>query len=181
MTADWVIRPVRDDDLPAVTAIYRDEVLHGVATFELSPPDLVEMGRRRAAFASDGFPYLVAEGEGGRCLGYAYAAPYRLRPAYALTVEDSVYVAADARHGGVGRALLAALIASATDAGFRQMVAVIGDSANLASVALHGALGFHTVGTFIAVGRKHGRWLDTVLMQRALGQGDAAPPAKEPG
>jgi phosphinothricin acetyltransferase len=181
VTSGYAIRAAREDDLSTITAIYREEVLHGTATFELAPPDRAEMARRRAALAAGGFPFLIAEGEGGRCLGYAYAAPYRPRPAYDLAVEDSVYVAAEARRRGVGRALLAALVAAATAAGFRQMIAVIGDSANTGSIALHGALGFRMVGTLMAVGRKHGRWVDTVLMQRELGAGDATPPAREPG
>jgi phosphinothricin acetyltransferase len=129
-----------------------------------------------------GFPISVAiESAGGACLGYAYAAPYRLRAAYAPTVEDSVYVAPAVQRRGVGRRLLGALIAEAAAADFRQMIAVIGDTANAGSVALHRALGFRLVGTLKSVGRKHGRWLDTVLMQRPLGPGDTAAPGREPG
>jgi len=176
-----VIRPAEAADMAAVAEIYAEAVARGTATFELSPPDVAEMTRRFTALREGGFPWLVATADdSGRCLGYAYAAPYRPRPAYALTLEDSVYVAADARERGVGRALLAALLAAAEAGGFRQMVAVIGDSANAGSVALHGALGFRLVGTLEAVGRKHGRWLDTVLMQRPLGPGATTPPAAEP-
>lgn len=171
------LRPSLDADLPAITATYAHAVTHGTASFELDPPTADEMGRRRASLLADGFPFLVAEGE-GRVLGYAYAGPYRSRPAYRSTVEDSVYVAPDARGLGVGRALLTQLIADATALDFRLMVAVIGDEASRASIALHGALGFEPVGTLRDVGYKHGRWLATVLMQRRLGAGPEAPPTR---
>ena len=173
--APSTIRPVRPDDIAVITAIYAHAVRHGTASFELEPPDEREMERRRLALVAGGFPYLAAE-EGGRVLGYAYAGPYRPRPAYRFSVEDSVYVAPEAQRRGLGRRLLAELIAAATAGGFRQMVAVIGDSAQAASIELHRAAGFGLVGTLEAVGWKHERWLDTVLMQRALGPGASSPP-----
>ncbi len=173
----FTLRPVDPSDLPAITAIYAEAVQTGTASFELTPPDLEEMRRRHAALVTGGHPYLVAASPKGAVLGYAYAGPYRPRPAYRWTVEDSIYLAAAARGLGLGRALLGALIEAATAAGFRQMVAVIGDSGNQASIALHRAAGFHPVGTFAAVGWKHGRWLDSVLMQRPLGNGAETPPA----
>lgn len=171
------IRPVADTDLAAITAIYGSAVRDGTASFELEPPTLEEMGRRRAALAASGHPYLVAISDKDTVLGYAYAGPYRLRPAYRWTVEDSIYLAAEARGLGVGRSLLAALLAVATEADYRQMIAVIGDSGNAASIALHRALGFRLIGTLEAVGWKHDRWLDSVLMQRALGSAADVPPA----
>jgi phosphinothricin acetyltransferase len=180
MTA--TVRPATAADLPAITAIYGEAVTNGTATFELDAPDEAEMRRRFGALADGGFPYLAAtDGVDGRLLGYAYAGPYRPRAAYGLTVEDAVYVAADAQRRGVGGALLAAVVEAAAAARYRQMVAIIGDSRNTASIALHAAGGFRMVGTFTAVGRKHGRWLDTVLMQRALGAAATTAPAREPG
>lgn len=169
------IRPVRPADLVAITAIYADAVLHGTASFELDPPGLDEMRRRHDALAAGGHPYLVAESNAG-ILGYAYAGPYRPRLAYRATVEDSIYLSPDARGRGIGRRLLAELIEAATQAGFRQMVGVIGDSDHQASIRLHAALGFRLVGVFEKVGWKHGRWLDSVLMQRKLGPGGDEPP-----
>lgn len=169
------IRASRDDDIPAITAIYGEAVRCGTGSFELAPPDAGEMAARRGALLAGGYPQLVALRDGA-VIGYAYAGAYRPRPAYASTVESSVYVDAGTRGGGVGRALLGQLIDECEARGFRQMVAVIGDSANRASIALHEALGFTLVGTFRAVGWKHDRWLDTVLMQRALGPGDGQPP-----
>ncbi|TNC12051.1 N-acetyltransferase family protein [Methylobacterium terricola] len=169
------LRACAEADLPAVTAIYAHAVATGRASFELDPPDLAEMGRRRAALVDGGYPYLVAE-RAGAVVAYAYAGAYRPRPAYRGTVETSVYVRPDQARRGLGRRLLAELIDAATQGGFRQMVAVIGDSDNAASIGLHAALGFRHVGVLRSVGWKHGTWLDTVLMQRALGPGDAAPP-----
>lgn len=171
---DVMLRPCREDDLPAVTAIYAHAVTTGRASFELDPPDEAEMGRRRAALVAGGYPYLVAA-RAGVVVGYAYAGAYRTRPAYRGTVENSVYVRPDQAGRGLGRRLLARLIDEAEAAGFRQMVAVIGDSRNAASIALHAALGFRHVGVLTSVGWKHGTWLDTVLMQRALGPGDRRP------
>jgi phosphinothricin acetyltransferase len=174
-----MIRPATSADLSAIAAIYEDAVLHGTASFELEPPGVAEMTRRFESLSDGGYPYLVAD-TGGEIAGYAYAGPYRPRPAYRYTVENSVYVAKTWQGKGVGRALLNALIADAEQRGFRQMIAVIGDSENTASVALHRAAGFEDTGVFRAVGRKHGRWLDTVLMQRALGLGDRFEPPEEP-
>jgi phosphinothricin acetyltransferase len=174
---DLVIRPAKPDDVPAITEIYADAVTTGTASFELASPDEAEMSRRMAALLDGGFPYLVAE-SGGTLVGYAYAGAYRPRPAYRFTVEDSVYIARSAQEKGVGRALLTALIAEAERWGFRQMISVIGDEASAGSIALHTALGFELVGTFKAVGWKHGEWRASVLMQRALGPGDSQPPER---
>jgi phosphinothricin acetyltransferase len=169
------IRHAAAADIPAITRIYAHAVLHGTASFEIDPPDESEMAHRLETLIAGGYPYLVAEGD-GRVLGYAYAGPYRARPAYNWTVEDSVYIDADSQRRGIGRALLDRLIADAEGRGFRQIIAVIGDSAQLSSIALHRATGFRMIGTFTDVGFKHGRWLDSVLMQRSLGPGSASPP-----
>jgi phosphinothricin acetyltransferase len=174
-----MIRAAIPADLAAITAIYNDAVRSGTASFELAPPGLEEMTRRFEALARDGFPYLVAD-TGGEIAGYAYAGPYRPRAAYRFTVENSVYVAPGWQGKGVGRALLHALIAAAEAQGFRQMVAVIGDSRNTASIALHTAAGFEMTGTLRAVGRKHETWLDTVIMQKELGIGGKSEPPFEP-
>ena len=171
-----MIRAATESDLDRITAIYAGAVLHGTASFETEPPDLAEMTRRFRGLASAGFPYVVA-GEAGTVAGYAYAAPYRPRHAYRFTVESSVYVDPAFARRGLGRALMETVIARAGAAGYRQMLAVIGDETNIASRALHDSLGFREVGTFEAVGFKHGRWLGTVLMQRALGSGGATEPA----
>lgn len=168
------LRDCREDDIPAIAEIYADAVLNGTASFELTPPDVAEMRARRAALLKGGHPYIVAE-RAGAVLGYAYAGPYRARPAYAATVEDSIYIAPSAKGQGLGKALLSRLIAEAEARGFRRMVAAIGDSENHASIALHARLGFEMVGVLRSVGWKHGRWLDSVLMQRSLGEGDATP------
>jgi L-amino acid N-acyltransferase YncA len=170
------IRPVQSADIAAITRIYAHAVQHGTASFELDPPDLKEMTRRLEALNAGGFPYLVAEAE-SEVLGYAYAGPYRARPAYRFSVEDSVYIAPNAQRRGLGRLLLERLIVESETRGYRQMIAVIGDSAQHASIALHTALGFRMIGTFEAVGWKFGRWLDSVLMQRPLGQGADSKPA----
>jgi phosphinothricin acetyltransferase len=161
------IRPATDADLGAMLAIYGAEVRHGTATFEIDPPDAAEFGRRLDRVRGLGLPWLVADGEGG-VAAYARAAPYRDRPAYRFTVEDAVYVAPLARRRGVGRALLGAVVAASREAGIRQMVAVVGDSANQGSIRLHEACGFARVGTLRRVGFKFGRWVDTVILQRAL-------------
>jgi len=161
--------------MPSVTAIYAQSVREEMASFELAPPDLAEMIRRRAAIVENGHPYLVAELD-GTVAGYAYASAFHPRPAYVLTVENTVYVARAAQRRGVGRALLTSLIEACTARGFRQMIAVVGGSDHVASIALHEALGFTKMGVFKSVGYKHGRWLDTVYLQRHLGAGDAAPP-----
>jgi phosphinothricin acetyltransferase len=171
-TSSLLIRPSTAADLPAITAVYADAVLAGTGTFELEPPDGDEMGRRRDDVLAKGLPWLVAESS-GRLLGYAYANHFRPRRAYRYALEDSVYLAAEARGRGIGRLLLAELVARCEAAGGRQMLAVIGDSDNTGSVALHASLGFRHVGCFNDVGHKFGRWLDVVLMQRALGAGNA--------
>lgn len=165
-----LVRDARADDLRALTEIYAHHVLHGLASFELDPPDAVEMARRQAHVISLGLPYLVAE-LGGRIAGYAYAAPYRARPAYRFAVEDSVYIHPDRMGKGIGSALLPALLAACEQSGCRQMIAVIGDSDNRSSIRLHEKFGFERVGLLPSVGWKFGRWVDTVLMQRALGAG----------
>jgi len=170
MSSNVVIRPVRPADMRDITKIYSQAVEHGTASFELEPPSEAEMSTRRKMLLDGGFPYLVADA-GGVVAGYAYAGPYRPRIAYRYTVEDSVYVHPRAARHGLGRKLLAELIAEAQARGFRQMVAVIGDSAQLPSIQLHKALGFSQIGTLANIGYKHGRWLDSVLMQRALGDG----------
>jgi phosphinothricin acetyltransferase len=172
---DTIIRPCADSDIPALTAIYADAVIHGTASFELEPPTEGEMRRRRAALIEKGHPYLVAE-RGGIVVGYAYAGAYRTRPAYRSTVEDSVYVAQSAQGQGIGRTLLSALIKAAEALDFRLMIAVIGDKASGPSIRLHEAAGFRHAGVLEPVGYKHGRWLATVLMQRVLGPGAATPP-----
>ena len=169
------IRAAQSNDIAAITRIYAHAVLHGTASFELEPPGETEMARRQRALIDGGHPYLVAEADGA-VLGYAYAGPYRARPAYRWSVEDSVYIAPEGQRRGIGRALLEGLIAEAEQRGFRQMIAVIGDSAQTPSIELHRALGFRLIGTIMSVGFKHGRWLDTVLMQRALGRGDTSEP-----
>jgi len=170
-----IIRPAVAADVPAITRIYAHAVEHGTASFELNAPDETEMARRMAKLLEGGFPYLAAE-INGRLAGYAYAGLYRERPAYRKTVEDSVYVAPDMHKRGIGSALLLALIEAAVARGFRQMIAVIGDSNQAASIALHESAGFHHAGNLENVGFKHGRWLDTVLMQIALGSGATTDP-----
>ena len=170
------IRAAREDDLPAITAIYKDAVLHGTSSYELTAPDLAEMTARFATLTAGGYPYLVAEIDGD-IAGYAYAGAFRARPAYRFIVEDSVYVSPRHKGKGVGRALMEALIAEAARLGFRQIVAVIGDGhTDSASVKLHAKLGFQDAGKLAGTGYKHGRWLDTAFMQLALNEGADAPP-----
>lgn len=172
---DFTIRPATPADIPVITRIYAHAVLHGTATFELEPPSEAEMLRRFEKLRAGSFPYVVAE-VGGVVAGYAYAGAYRERPAYRFTVEDSIYIAPEMHRRGIGRALLRRLIADSEAAGFRQMIAVIGDSAQAASIAVHRSCGFRDAGVFEAVGFKFGRWLDTVQMQRALGEGSGTKP-----
>jgi L-amino acid N-acyltransferase YncA len=169
------VRPAVLADIPAITRIYTHAVDYGTASFELTAPDEGEMTRRFNELTTGGFPYLVAVIDGA-VVGYAYAGPYRARPAYRFTVENSVYVAHDSHRRGVGKALLEALIEASTEKGFRLMVAVIGDSNQAASIGLHEAAGFKHAGVFESIGYKFDRWLDTVLMQRALGPGASKPP-----
>src|SRR3984885_3165296 len=164
------IRPTVAADLAAITEIYAHEVREGTATFELVPPDPAEMTRRFQVLMDGAFPYLVAELDGS-VVGYAYASSYRPRPAYRFTVENSVYLRPQVHRRGIGRQLLERLIAECGTRGFRQMIAVIGDSANTASVGVHARCGFQMIGTHPSVGLKFGRWLDTVMMQRELGEG----------
>ena len=170
-----MIRPAEPRDVPAITRIYAHAVRYGTASFELEPPDEAEIGQRHRSLIGGGFPYLVAEIDGVMA-GYAYAGPYRARPAYRFTVEDSIYIAPDMQRRGIGRALLDRLLIESEARGFRQMIAVIGDSAQTSSIELHAAAGFRMVGNFESVGFKFGRWLDTVLMQKAMGTGAQTPP-----
>lgn len=170
------IRPAGPADLPAITAIYDHAVRTGTATFELDPPDLAEMIRRYESLLAGGFPYLVAEIDKA-VIGYAYAGPYRPRPAYRFSVENSIYLDPKAQGQGVGTRLLQTLIEGSESRGYRQMIAVIGDSTNAASIGVHARAGFQMVGTFQNVGLKFGRWLDTVMMQRALGEGSTTVPS----
>ena len=171
------IRIAEGRDVAAIQAIYAGHVLNGLATFEEVPPDVAEIARRREDVLALGLPYLVAEAE-GRVLGYAYAAPFRARSAYRFTVEDSVYLDPAATGRGIGGRLLVRLIEDCTARGARQMLAVIGDSGNAASIAVHARAGFRPAGTFRAVGFKFGRWVDTVQMQRQLGPGDGTLPER---
>jgi phosphinothricin acetyltransferase len=169
------IRAPRRADIAAITRIYAEAVEHGTATFEIEPPAEAEMARRQQALLTDGYPYLVAEVD-GLIAGYACAGSYRARPAYHWCVEDSIYLAPQFRRRGLGAALLTRLVEDAAARGFRQMIAVIGDSAQIPSIAVHARVGFAHIGTLRSVGFKHGRWLDTVLMQRPLGSGNQTPP-----
>jgi L-amino acid N-acyltransferase YncA len=169
------IRPAEPGDIAAITRIYADAVKNGTATFEIEPPDQAEMARRQQSLLAGNYPYVVAE-RSGVVAGYAYASHFHTRPAYRWSIEDSIYVDPKFHGQGLGRLLITRLLADAQARGFRQMIAVIGDSANASSIALHAAIGFRLVGTLRSVGFKHGRWLDTVVMQRPLGSADAAPP-----
>jgi phosphinothricin acetyltransferase len=174
------IRPAAAADLPSVTEIYEHAVRFGTATFELTAPDLSEMTRRFDALTADGFPYLVAVLD-GRAVGYAHAGAYRPRPAYRFTVENSIYLRPAIQGRGIGQKLLQRLIADCEARGFRQMIAVIGDSANAASIGVHSRCGFQMIGTHPDVGFKFGRWLDTVMMQLALGEGGRTIPGTSEG
>ena len=168
-----LIRPSCAADLPSITSIYADAVRQGTGTFEMEPPEAAEMARRRDDVLAKRLPWLVAE-QAGRVLGFAFASPFRPRRAYRFCLEDSIYLAADARGRGVGKLLLAELLGRCEARGARQMLAVIGDSANAGSIGVHAALGFTAAGVLKSAGWKFGRWLDVVLMQRALGAGDTA-------
>jgi phosphinothricin acetyltransferase len=169
------IRPSRDSDLPAITAIYSHHVQHGTGTFETTPPTEAEMTGRRADVLSKGLPYLVAE-DGGQVLGFAYCQWFKPRPAYRFSAEDSIYLHPDAAGKGLGKALLAELVGQAQASGIRKLIAVIGDSNNASSVGVHRSLGFTHVGTLKSCGWKFDQWLDCVLMEKTLGEGDTTPP-----
>ncbi|MGA9320127.1 MAG: N-acetyltransferase family protein [Xanthobacteraceae bacterium] len=173
--SDAIIRAAGDGDIAAITRIYAHAVKNGTATFEIEPPDEAEMARRQKALLAKNYPYVVAE-RSGVVAGYAYASHFHTRPAYRWSIQDSIYVDPQFHGQGLGRLLITRLVADAEARGFRQMIAVIGDSANAASIALHAAADFRLIGTLKSVGFKHGRWLDTVVMQRALGSADASPP-----
>ena len=175
--ADYTIRPSRDADVPGITAIYGYHVLHGVASFEETPPDAAEIARRRNEIVKRGLPYLVAERD-KRLIGYCYAGPFRPRVAYRFTVEDSVYVEAGEIGRGIGRALLEQVIARCSELGYRQMVAVIGGRETTGSIRLHEALGFSHIGVLPSVGYKFDRWVDIIMMQRQLGPGSDTLPDK---
>jgi L-amino acid N-acyltransferase YncA len=170
------IRPSVDSDISAIANFYQHSVATGTASWEYDPPSVEEMARRRHAVIANGFPYLVAEID-GRVVGYCYASSYRARIGYRFVVEDSVYVAQDMQGRGIGKMLLMALISECEKSGFRQMIAVIGDSENAGSIALHERCGFQHAGRFNGIGYKFGRWLDSVQMMRTLGAGSDSPPA----
>lgn len=170
------LRDSVDADVSSIAGIYAHWVRYGLASFELEPPEADEVARRHAGLIGARYPYLVAEDDHNKVIGYAYAGPYRSRPAYRFTCEDSVYISPDACGKGVGKELLRALIPRCEEIGLRAMVAVIGDSANAASIGLHKTLGFSHVGTLPAIGWKHERWVDSVLMVRALGKGNTSAP-----
>lgn len=169
------IRPSRDQDLPAITAIYAHHVLHGTGTFETTPPSDADMATRRADVLAKGLPYLVLE-EDGQVLGFAYCQWFKPRPAYRFSAEDSIYLHPQAAGRGLGRALLQELAARAEACGIRKLIAVIGDSANASSIGVHRAVGFTHAGTIASCGWKFERWLDIVLMERTVGDGDSTPP-----
>lgn len=173
------LRAAAVEDAAALQVIYAEHVLHGLASFETEPPSVDEMRQRILRIIADDYPYLVAE-SAGRIVGFAYASHFRTRPAYRYTVEDSVYLAPDMAGRGIGRRLLARLVADCERLGFRQMLAVIGDSDNAASIGLHRACGFTRMSVFDGLGFKFGRWVDTVIMQRALGAGNRTPPGEPP-
>ncbi len=173
-----LIRPSRDEDLDAMARIYGHHVLHGTGTFETTPPTPDDMAARRADVLGKGLPWLVIE-VAGEVRGFAYGNWFKPRPAYRFSVEDSIYLAPDAAGQGLGRLLLAELLAQCERAGVRKVMAVIGDSANAGSIGVHTALGFEHVGVVRSCGWKHGRWLDIVLMEKSLGQGDGTPPVED--
>ena len=173
-----LIRPSRDEDLDAIARIYGHHVLHGTGTFETTPPSVADMTTRRADVLTKGLPWLVVE-DSGQVLGFAYGNWFKPRPAYRFSAEDSIYMAPEAAGKGLGRALLAELLAALERAGVRRVMAVIGDSANAGSIGVHRALGFEPAGVITSCGWKFDRWLDIVLMQKPLGAGDSTPP-KDP-
>jgi L-amino acid N-acyltransferase YncA len=175
-----LIRPSRNEDLSAITAIYAHHVLHGTGTFETDPPNLADMTARRADVLTKGLPYLVAE-QDGVIAGFAYGNWFKPRPAYRYSAEDSIYLAPEVQSKGLGRALLAELLGYFEAAGIRKVMAIVGDSANAGSVGVHRALGFTQVGTVESCGWKLGAWRDIVIMQKTLGLGDAHPPLDLPG
>ena len=170
-----LIRPSRDEDIPAITAIYRHHVLTGTGTFEIDPPSEADMLGRRTDVLAKGLPYLVVE-DAGQVLGFAYCNWFKPRPAYRFSAEDSIYMAADAHHKGLGKALLAELCAQAERAGVRKFLAVIGDSDNAGSIGVHRSVGFTHVGIIRSCGWKFDRWLDVVMMEKTLGAGDRTSP-----
>ena len=174
-----LIRPSREDDIPAITAIYAHHVLHGTGTFETEAPGIADMTARRADVLSKGLPYLVAE-DNGRIAGFAYGNWFKPRTAYRYSAEDSIYLAPDAHRKGLGRALLAELLAYFEAAGIRKVMAIIGDSANAGSIGVHRALGFEQAGIIQSCGWKFGAWRDIVIMQKTLGAGDTQPPTNSP-
>lgn len=173
------IRDVSDADMARVQEIYADEVLHGVSSWEETPPDQEELTRRRDSIIAGGYPYRVAEKD-GQVLGYSYASSYRPRPGYRYTVENSIYVHKSARGLGIGRILLEDLIEQCEAKGFRQMIAVVGDSDNLPSIDFHLRMGFHKAGVIKSIGFKFGRWMDSVILQRPLNGGDETLPWTPP-
>ncbi|MFC5520902.1 GNAT family N-acetyltransferase [Polaromonas jejuensis] len=174
-----LIRPSRDEDIPAITAIYAHHVLHGTGTFETEPPSVADMTARRADVLSKGLPYLVAE-QHGKIAGFAYGNWFKPRPAYRYSVEDSIYLAPELHRQGLGRALLAELLARCEAVGIRKVMAIVGDSANAGSIGVHRALGFTQVGLIEACGWKFGAWRDIVILQKTLGPGDTQPPLDQP-
>lgn len=171
------VRAVRPADLPAITAIYAHAVISGTASYEYDPPSLAEMTARHDAIVSANYPYIVATDATGAILGYAYAGPFRTRPAYRFTVEDSIYIAPDAQGRGTGRTLLSRLIEQCEASNYRQIIAVIGDGdVNQASIKLHTSLGFTHAGRITGSGYKHDHWCDTLLMQRAINGGTTTNP-----
>ena len=178
MTTPVLIRASRDDDIDAIASFYCESIATGTASWEYDPPSVAEMGKRRHAVIANGFPYLVAEID-SRVVGYAYASTYRARIGYRFVVEDSIYIAPDMQGRGIGKRLLMAVIAECEKLGFRQMIAVIGDSENAGSIALHQRCGFQHAGRFNGIGYKFGRWLDSVQMMRSLGAGSDSLPDED--
>ena len=178
MFTQITIRNVCDKDMPAIQAIYALQVTHGVSSWEELPPSLEQMIQRQKTITQDGYPYIVAV-RGDQVLGYAYASAYRTRPAYRYTVENSIYLAESAQRMGLGQKLLSQLIIQCTQEGFRQMIAVVGDSENHMSIDFHKKMGFEEVGVIRSIGYKFERWLDSVMLQLTLGEGDTSPPPKK--